>query len=278
MKRMKLAFCCALLLFGSPSAGSRAATFDKTLVPHVNDEARDNLAGRYATANKDKAFLIGPAGSWAWKADAKSAEEAVEKANERCRRNIAPLNCVPYAIGDEVVFDRGAWASILAPYPSGADKIGPERGQRLQDIAFKTPDGKPGKLSDYRGKIVVFHVWGSWCPPCRFEMPAMNRLYDSMKGNPDVAFVPISVKEGFSTSKSWTDSFGFSLPFVDANAYGDNFTLSNGDSLNFRNIAPLIPTTFVLGRDGTVIFRKVGPFLKWEEFKPQLDHAIANAK
>lgn len=47
---------------------------------------------------------------------------------------------------------------------------------RLPDLAFEDADGKPKKLSDWRGKTVLVNLWATWCVPCRKEMPALDSL------------------------------------------------------------------------------------------------------
>jgi thiol-disulfide isomerase/thioredoxin len=276
MHHRRPSFTFWITLVGLLFLGFDVPAFDTSAVPQINGKGLEHLSGRYAQADKNKAFFIGPAGSWAWKSGKGSIDEALQQTNERCKKHIEPINCIPYAINDEVVFDPQAWAAALAPYPKATDgQIGPERGDRLYDIRFTTSDGQPRKLSDYRGKVVVFHVWGSWCPPCQYEMPSLNRLYEMMKNNPDVVFIPVSVNETYRTSKAWADDMGFTLPYVDADANDGEFALANGDSLGFREVAPKVPTTFFIARDGTVVFRKVKAFQKWEDFRPQLEHLIS---
>jgi thiol-disulfide isomerase/thioredoxin len=47
---------------------------------------------------------------------------------------------------------------------------------RLPDLAFEDADGKPKKLSDWRGRTVLVNLWATWCVPCRKEMPALDSL------------------------------------------------------------------------------------------------------
>src|SRR3981081_4454992 len=47
---------------------------------------------------------------------------------------------------------------------------------RLPDLAFEDADGKPKKLSEWRGRTVLVNLWATWCVPCRKEMPALDNL------------------------------------------------------------------------------------------------------
>jgi thiol-disulfide isomerase/thioredoxin len=53
---------------------------------------------------------------------------------------------------------------------------------RLPDLAFDDSDGKPRKLSDWRGRTVLVNLWATWCVPCRKEMPALDRLQTRLGG------------------------------------------------------------------------------------------------
>src|SRR5712671_756221 len=63
---------------------------------------------------------------------------------------------------------------------------------RLPDLAFEDADGKPKKLSDWRGKTVLVNLWATWCVPCRKEMPALESLQARL-GGPDFEVVAVNI-------------------------------------------------------------------------------------
>ena len=63
---------------------------------------------------------------------------------------------------------------------------------RLPDLAFEDGDGKPRKLSDWRGRTVLLNLWATWCVPCRKEMPALDRLQSKL-GDKNFEVVAINI-------------------------------------------------------------------------------------
>jgi thiol-disulfide isomerase/thioredoxin len=63
---------------------------------------------------------------------------------------------------------------------------------RVPDLAFEDADGKPRKLSEWRGRTVLVNLWATWCVPCRKEMPALDRLQGEL-GGPDFEVVAINI-------------------------------------------------------------------------------------
>jgi thiol-disulfide isomerase/thioredoxin len=63
---------------------------------------------------------------------------------------------------------------------------------RLPDLAFEDADGKPKKLSDWRGRTVLVNLWATWCVPCRKEMPALESLQTRL-GGADFEVVAINI-------------------------------------------------------------------------------------
>jgi thiol-disulfide isomerase/thioredoxin len=66
------------------------------------------------------------------------------------------------------------------------------KGVQLPDLAFEDADGKPRKLSDWRGKTVLVNLWATWCVPCRKEMPALDSLQARLGGK-DFEVVAINI-------------------------------------------------------------------------------------
>jgi thiol-disulfide isomerase/thioredoxin len=67
---------------------------------------------------------------------------------------------------------------------------------RLPDLAFEDADGKPKKLSDWRGRMVLVNLWATWCVPCRKEMPALEGLQTRLGGeNFEVVAINIDTRD-----------------------------------------------------------------------------------
>jgi thiol-disulfide isomerase/thioredoxin len=63
---------------------------------------------------------------------------------------------------------------------------------RLPDLAFEDAEGRPKKLSDWRGRTVLVNLWATWCVPCRKEMPALESLQARL-GGPAFEVVAINI-------------------------------------------------------------------------------------
>jgi thiol-disulfide isomerase/thioredoxin len=63
---------------------------------------------------------------------------------------------------------------------------------RLPDLAFEDAEGKPKKLSDWRGRTVLVNLWATWCVPCRKEMPALEGLQTQL-GGADFEVVAVNI-------------------------------------------------------------------------------------
>ncbi len=74
-----------------------------------------------------------------------------------------------------------AWTGISADRSAGTSPGGIQAAQvgfLAPDFTLKTPQGESYTLSELKGKAVIVNIWATWCPPCRAEMPALQKLQD----------------------------------------------------------------------------------------------------
>ncbi len=67
------------------------------------------------------------------------------------------------------------------------------RPAHAPDVSFLGENGQTVTLSSLRGKVVFINFWATWCPPCKVEMPGINRLKKSFKGNDQIVFLMVDV-------------------------------------------------------------------------------------
>jgi thiol-disulfide isomerase/thioredoxin len=114
--------------------------------------------------------------------------------------------------------------------------------------------GKPVKLADFAGKVVVMDFWGTWCPPCREELPKFQELYVKYKDNPGVAFLSMNWErpgEPAARIKLVTD-------FMAANNYTFPVVLDHDRVAIEAYKIPGFPTVFMIDGTGTIRYRNVG--------------------
>jgi thiol-disulfide isomerase/thioredoxin len=122
-------------------------------------------------------------------------------------------------------------------------------------VDFELPalDGRTARLSDLKGRVVLLNFWATWCPPCRAEMPAMDRLYRDLEPK-GFTILAVDYKEPVDAVRTYITELGLSFPIL-LDTAGDV-----GDSL-YPTTA--LPTTYVIDRRGQVVARKIG-FVQWD--------------
>jgi thiol-disulfide isomerase/thioredoxin len=113
---------------------------------------------------------------------------------------------------------------------------------------FTDSSGKILKLADFRGKVVLFSFWASYCAPCKHELGSLDRL-QAMLGSADFIVVPISVDGSSSLVSSTYADYGVSHLGI-YRELSDDFPISMG--------VRAIPTNIVIGRDGHVVHFSMG--------------------
>jgi peroxiredoxin len=125
----------------------------------------------------------------------------------------------------------------------------PRAGQMAADFVLPDLQGRAVRLSALRGKVVVVNVWTTWCPPCREEMPSMERLWQKLQGR-DFQLLAVSQDEGGApVVEEFVRQAKISFPvLLDAeHQVGDRYGVWG------------YPETFVVDRAGRVAERVIGP-------------------
>lgn len=107
--------------------------------------------------------------------------------------------------------------------------------------------GKTHRLADYRGRPVIVNFWATWCPPCREEMPSMQRGWEQVRDE-GVAMLAINVGEDEETVAAFAASYAVDFPL-----------LLDPDSAVVQSWPVKgLPTTFVVDPEGRLVYRAIG--------------------
>lgn len=271
--RQLLSRVALLLAAATPLPMQAAGEGEGGLVPHL-DERGQAAYQTFLAATPHRAFAIAPGGGWGWSMDGLTPDLALEQALATCQAH-TEQRCVPFAVDRRLVFDAESWPTLWRSYPNTvqADQAAPGilRGQRFPDLRLQDPGGEPWRLSEQRGRVVLLHFWGSWCPTCVHELPQFEQLQAAFEDVDDIDFVFTQVRESAATARAWLERQGLDLALHDSGAAGprdQTLPLGDGGTIPDRELAPLFPATYVLDRHGLVVFGLRGSARDWMEFEP----------
>ena len=135
----------------------------------------------------------------------------------------------------------------LKPPALAAQDLGPiDLAWRVQQL-----DGPQMDMAQAKGKVVFLNFWEHWCPPCVAEMPSIQRLRQKVEGA-DVLVLPV-FQDSPTATRQFIKQRAITMPVyhVEGSLPGD--------------IVPEgIPTTYIIGKDGHVVFRQVGS-ARWDD-------------
>lgn len=102
---------------------------------------------------------------------------------------------------------------ILVTESPPSTVVAPQQGYKAPDFELQTTDGNPISLSNYGGKFVVVNFWATWCPPCRSEMPDMQRIYEDYRRE-GLIILGINNKESSDVVKEFGEEYGLTFPML----------------------------------------------------------------
>ena len=129
--------------------------------------------------------------------------------------------------------------------------------------AFTTEDAAGNRVESgsYRGKLVVLNFWATWCPPCRLEMPSMERLYREFRDK-GLEVVAVNFMETPEQVKAFAEEQKLSYPML----------LDRRAEIAERYGVMRLPVTVLIGRKGEVIAKAIG-FKDW--YKDDIRELVA---
>ena len=136
-------------------------------------------------------------------------------------------------------------APVVAKDPQ---TLTPVTGRPLApDFDLKDPDGKAVRLADFRGKPLIVNFWATWCPPCREEMPSMQRAHAAVSSE-GIGLIAINVGEDADTVAQFLSQtpVKFPLPLDETSAVVMSWPVRG------------LPTTFVVDPEGRLAYVATG--------------------
>lgn len=130
--------------------------------------------------------------------------------------------------------------------------IGLDFGNRAPNFEAVTIEGDTISLEELQGQVVLVNFWGTWCGPCRREMPDLQEAYDA---NVDNGFTILALATRGDTTEDvieFRDEFELTFPLI----------VDEGDVINDEYGIVNRPSTFILDQDGVIVFRHFGPIVE----------------
>ncbi|AOV08480.1 peroxiredoxin family protein [Sporosarcina ureilytica] len=130
---------------------------------------------------------------------------------------------------------------------------GLEQGDTPPDFELTTLTGEVVTLSELKGQKVILNFWASWCGPCKAEMPHMQNYYENYKDLANVEIVAVNMttqeRKGVEGIENFIEEYGLTFPIpLD----------EDGEVIDAYRVMT-IPTTYMIGTDGTIAHRFIGP-------------------
>ena len=115
-------------------------------------------------------------------------------------------------------------------------------------LILRSIDGKQVNLGNLQGKIVMLNFWATWCGPCKEEMPALDRLQKHYSTDQFV-ILAVTADSQLKAIQAFWDILGLSLRVL----------LDEAQTLSQQLMIRGLPTTIIIGKDGILLGRAMGP-------------------
>jgi thiol-disulfide isomerase/thioredoxin len=159
-----------------------------------------------------------------------------------------------------ILIAGAAWIAVSTDTTSAtAGKTSaPQTGFTAPDFTLKTPDGEEYTLSELKGNGVLVNLWATWCPPCRAEMPAIDKMYQEYK---DQGFIVLAVNMTYQDDPAnvapFIQEYGLTFPILleETGDVGAAYQLRSLPSSYFINRAGIIQEVVIGGPMSEALLR-----------------------
>jgi len=132
----------------------------------------------------------------------------------------------------------------------------PQQAMDAPEFSAENMEGKQISLSSLKGKVILLNLWATWCPPCRAEMPSMERLYQKLK-NKNFTILAISTP---TPPKETREKI---VSYINDNKYTFPVLIDDSQEISYQYGSGSIPTSWIIDADGKVLARFVGA-MEWD--------------
>ncbi len=140
-----------------------------------------------------------------------------------------------------------------------SSETAPEVGKLAPDFQLSDLDGQSVSLSDFRGQPVLVNFWATWCGPCRYEMPFLQRIHEEQAVN-GLVVLGVNLGESPDEVREFMGEFGLSFTTL----------LDSRQEVGLMYNVRAIPTTLLIDGNGVIRDRKVGAFTTMKEIENAL--------
>ena len=115
------------------------------------------------------------------------------------------------------------------------------------EMQMENSMGEAVSMEELKGKVIFFNVWATWCPPCIEEMPTIQKLYEEVGSDPQIAFLMLSMDQDFEKAIAYREKYGYDFEI---------YRLTGPMPAMYST--RLIPTTFVIDPEGFLVLQHDG--------------------
>jgi peroxiredoxin len=141
----------------------------------------------------------------------------------------------------------GGFGTDLAPKIKKIGLMALKEGTKVPDFELKELNGSAYRLSSLKGKVVFINFWATWCPPCREEMPSMQKLYDKFR-DAGLEILAVDLQEDAKTVRPFVEEHRLTFPIL----------LDEKGILVSKYGVRGLPTSYIINREGFAVAGYVG--------------------